>query len=169
MEKTYFLNREQYLKLKAAWKELSDKKMITSADIIIYNVLRGKPIGNGFSKTTNPLHRQRNDEWDGFNQAKEKALSKFPECSTATYWLNKARKQSDESKAYYENQNEKLRINFEKRFGISIPYEPHCLSANIIDAKLDDVGYVYLFIREDLSIPQQIIQTAHAVELSGRN
>lgn len=27
-----------------------------------------------------------------------------------------------------------------------------------------DNHYVYLFIREDLSIPQQIIQTAHAVD-----
>jgi hypothetical protein len=30
-------------------------------------------------------------------------------------------------------------------------------------------GYIYLFIREDLSIPQQIIQTAHAVDELNKN
>jgi len=28
--------------------------------------------------------------------------------------------------------------------------------------------YMYLFIREDLSIPQQIVQTAHAVDELGK-
>lgn len=163
MEKTYFLNREQYLNLKAAWKNLSDSKQITPGDVVIYNVLRGKPIANGFSKTTNPNHIQRNNEWNGFVQAKEAALNNLPECSSSTYWLRTARKITEDTKAHYERANEKLRINFERKFGIEIPPNSW-LSKNIKDADHTDPHYVYLFVREDLSIPQQIVQVAHAVE-----
>lgn len=33
---------------------------------------------------------------------------------------------------------------------------------------MNDNPYMYLFIREDLSIPQQIVQTAHAVDELGK-
>ena len=33
---------------------------------------------------------------------------------------------------------------------------------------MDKTPYMYLFIREDLSIPQQIVQTAHAVDEMGK-
>ena len=33
---------------------------------------------------------------------------------------------------------------------------------------MHNTPYIYLFIREDLSIPQQIVQTAHAVDELGK-
>lgn len=33
---------------------------------------------------------------------------------------------------------------------------------------MSNTPYMYLFIREDLSIPQQIVQTAHAVDELGK-
>jgi hypothetical protein len=33
---------------------------------------------------------------------------------------------------------------------------------------MNNTPYMYMFIREDLSIPQQIVQTAHAVDELGK-
>lgn len=45
----YLFNKEQYLKIKQAWKNLPTR---TARDVVIYNFLRSKPLDRGFSATS---------------------------------------------------------------------------------------------------------------------
>jgi hypothetical protein len=52
MEKQFFLSKEAYLKFKAAWADLAQKKKVTSTDILFYNIIRGKKFRRGFTPIT---------------------------------------------------------------------------------------------------------------------
>lgn len=88
MEKNYIINSEQYIALKQAWKRLAELKSIMPHDIIIYNLLRGKALRNGFVPVTNPSKIQGLDEWFSYNRACFDAGWKLPdrrpECVAST-------------------------------------------------------------------------------------
>ena len=64
MEKTYFISREDFIKLKAAWKIIPAP---TAADMVIYNVLRSFPGVRGFVPKTKV---EKSQEWRAFIDAK---------------------------------------------------------------------------------------------------
>lgn len=68
MEKTYFISREDFINLKAAWKRIPAH---TAADMVIYNVLRSKSAASGFVPKTKNI--QGNDAWWAFISAKSAA------------------------------------------------------------------------------------------------
>jgi hypothetical protein len=64
MEKTFYVNKENYEALITTWKS---KKEHSSSDHVIYNILRCKPADHGFTvKQQNIL---AHDPWYGFNHA----------------------------------------------------------------------------------------------------
>ena len=71
--KEYYISREQYLSLKAAW---SAKSSHEAWEMVIYNILRSKPIDHGFSEKKQ--HIQSNDPWQGFNLALGTAANYCP-------------------------------------------------------------------------------------------
>jgi hypothetical protein len=155
MEKTYLLTRDDYLNLKAAWKKLADAKDIKSSDIIIYNVLRGKAPANGFSATAQgSKHERANDPWFAFEQAKKNALSRMPNGHsvklTMKWYPGKA-----------EEYHAKVTAAFVTRYGIEAPEE---LNGQLCVAKPTSPAYMYIFVREDMSAPQQIVQAVHAAQ-----
>jgi len=64
MEKQYYISKEQFLALKAKWKESAYH---SASDMIIYNILRSKPADNGFAPKTKNI--QGINEWYAFNEA----------------------------------------------------------------------------------------------------
>ena len=69
MEKQYYITREQYLSLKAAWNKLATEKAITPQDIFTYNILRSRLPTRGFSPASGG-HIRCNDPWYAFNTSK---------------------------------------------------------------------------------------------------
>jgi hypothetical protein len=67
----FIINKEEYLKLAAAWKTIPAR---TAEDHILYNVLRGFDLKRGFS----PIQKQSKlsngfTEWQAFDKAKREA------------------------------------------------------------------------------------------------
>jgi len=108
MEKQYYITKEQYESLKAAWAthSMHDAKMH-----IIYNILRSKPAKHGFTEKTK--HIQGNDPWYGFNVAKKDALwsisTKNPFSPTSATGIR------------YAEQLVERKAAFKKYFGIDMP------------------------------------------------
>lgn len=67
----YYLQAEQYEAVVKAWKVLADNRSIESADIVIYNILRGAPASRGFIERKTNV--QGNDPWFAFEQSKARA------------------------------------------------------------------------------------------------
>lgn len=82
--KEYYISREQYLTVKATWKETTH-----GADThIIYNVLRSKPIDLGFTERKKGI--QNNDPWFSFKEALRTArwiVSSKPELFKAVFGI----------------------------------------------------------------------------------
>lgn len=106
MEKQYYITREQYLSLKAAWKKLADSGSITPQDIFTYNILRNMNPTKGFSPATGG-HIRGNDAWYSYNNAKAIAYQSTP------------RLQDNQ-----EYRDRKLK-RFSERFGIECPEDLH--------------------------------------------
>lgn len=73
----YLLSKAQYQSLVLTIKDKTAFKTLTSSDIILYNIVRGKPLTNGFSPLTNlgrlnavPGVDYGGGEYYAFNQAK---------------------------------------------------------------------------------------------------
>lgn len=64
MEKTYLISKEQYLKAKKTW---ASKNNHEAFEMIIYNLLRSKPLNNGFCEKKSNI--QGNDPWYAYHQA----------------------------------------------------------------------------------------------------
>ena len=64
MEKEFYITKEQFVALKEAWKS---KASHSASEMIIYNLLRSKPIDNGFCPKTKNI--QGGNEWYAFNNA----------------------------------------------------------------------------------------------------
>ena len=50
---TIFDTKEQYLTFRAAWAKAAQKKQLTAAHMVMYNLIRNKPIHKGFTPVTN--------------------------------------------------------------------------------------------------------------------
>lgn len=80
MEKTYYLNREQYNAVKDHWKTKSSHR---AWEHVVYNVLRDKDPKNGFHEKKSNI--QGNDPWHGFKFALSQAkwyIKPFPGMTT---------------------------------------------------------------------------------------
>jgi len=64
MENQYYISKEQFLTLKAKWKESNNH---SASDMIVYNILRSKPADHGFVAKRKNI--QGNNEWHAFNEA----------------------------------------------------------------------------------------------------
>lgn len=64
MEKEFYITKEEFVALKEAWKAKADH---SAPEIIIYNILRSKPVDNGFVPKTKNI--QGRNEWYAFNEA----------------------------------------------------------------------------------------------------
>lgn len=78
MEKQYYITKEQFTALTAAWKA---KASHSAAEHIIYNILRSKDAKLGFCEKTKSI--QGNDPWYGFKTALSEAKSL---CGTKNLW-----------------------------------------------------------------------------------
>lgn len=106
MEKTFYIDKEQYKITTATWKAKHDH---TAADQVIYNVLRCKPIDRGFcEKQKNILG---NDPWFAFNSALKTAIWQATQVATNSAWYGESTKQSDARKLAY----------FKETFGFDMP------------------------------------------------
>jgi hypothetical protein len=102
MENQYYISKEQFLTLKAKWKESNHH---SAADMIIYNILRSKPADNGFAPKTKNI--QGNNEWYAFNGALWTASRVNVKRIPGTYRM--------------ETDVEATNAEFKKKFGIDRP------------------------------------------------
>lgn len=121
MEKVYRLTKEEFKKLKTAWRALSENKLIKPEDIVVYNFLREKSPDSGFVEVVNPRRIKGCDPLYAFHET----------------WYKLYRYSSGplKSKPLLE-QNRKA---FEDRYGI--PY-PNYLDKDI--RNLHSIGSEYL-------------------------
>lgn len=49
----YILSKDQFIVFQTAFKRLAQAKEITAEDMVLYNILRNKPIDHGFTPITN--------------------------------------------------------------------------------------------------------------------
>lgn len=114
MEKQYYLTKEQFTSLSAAWKA---RRHHTGSEHIIYNILRSKSAKLGFCERTTSV--QNNDTWYGFHTALQGAKAM---CNTANkmerYRGNERYAQSVQA----EDDRIKARLAYFKgTFGIELP------------------------------------------------
>lgn len=69
--RTYYVSKEEYLALKAHWSK--NHWQHGAKDMVVYNVLRGKPARNGFVEKKR--HLQGNDPWFAYKLACSNALN----------------------------------------------------------------------------------------------
>lgn len=50
----FITSKEEFLFIQKAFKEKARTKQITSTDILLYNIIRGKNVDRGFTPITNP-------------------------------------------------------------------------------------------------------------------
>ena len=102
MENQYYISKEQFLTLKAKWKESNHH---SAADMIIYNILRSKPADNGFAPKTKNI--QGNNEWYAFNGA--------------LWTASRVKMMRDPITRSFGTDIESTNAEFKKKFGIDRP------------------------------------------------
>lgn len=107
--KEYYISREQYLSLKAAW---SAKSSHEAWEMVIYNILRSKPIDHGFSERKN--HIQGDNPWYAFNVALGTTQNYCP--TTKCPW-----KEGSPSAARWEIGHKNYLDHAKRVFGIDMP------------------------------------------------
>ena len=113
MEKQYYISKEQYQAVKAAWK--IGRRI--AWDHVIYNVLRDKPISTGFCE--NKSNPQGNDTWFALKQAISSARMV---CNTKNPWeANKDKVGYGNSYQNAEDRIAKNKKEFKDSFGIDMP------------------------------------------------
>lgn len=108
-QQQYLITKEQFLTVSRAWK--TSIRYPSAVEIIIYNVLRSKPIKNGFVMKTR--HIQGNSPWYGFESALKKARER---CNNVNPFdpTSKAGK-------IFEEVFKNRKVTFRSRFGIDLP------------------------------------------------
>lgn len=72
---TYILSKEQYQLFNEKFIEAANAKSLTSANIILNNILRGKDARRGFTPITNPTKLNHGaNEWQGFDAARSQLV-----------------------------------------------------------------------------------------------
>jgi len=98
MEKTYYLTKEQFIAMTAAWKS---KDAHTASEHLIYNILRSKPADLGFTEKYKEILTAGDPlKWKAFTDA-----------IVAAKWSIKTRQFGDYKPDVY----------FKNAFGIDIP------------------------------------------------
>lgn len=111
MEKQYYISKEQYTALLAAW---SSRKNHSAGEHIIYNLLRSKPATTGFVERKKAI--QGDDPWYAYKQA-VKSAQHF--CSLTNPWAHWNKEQS-----MYLHGEQRIKNNqkqFEATFGFEMP------------------------------------------------
>lgn len=114
MEKTYFITKEQYQAVKAAW---TTRYNHTAWEIVIYNILRSKPIRNGFVERGRNI--QGDSPWYAFKLALQGARQA---CNTTNPW---GKDRGNEKYAATVKRGDdhiaETKAAFRKTFGIDMP------------------------------------------------
>jgi len=113
MEKQYFISKEQFVALLAAWKASTHH---TAAEHIIYNILRSKDARLGFIERKSNI--QGDDPWYAYKLALNDALRL---CSLANPWEKYKDTSHHGSYVGGQKQVEERQKRFKDRFGIDIP------------------------------------------------
>ncbi len=115
MEKQYFISKEQFVALLAAWKASTHH---TAAEHIIYNILRSKDARLGFIERKSNI--QGDNPWYAYKLAREDAMRL---CSLANPWEKYSDPASPYHKSYLggQKQVEERQKRFKDRFGIDVP------------------------------------------------
>ena len=112
--KNYFLNKEDYLTLKAHWAQHHWQS--GAKEMIIYNILRSKPARNGF--TTRKKNIQGNDPWFGFREALKQAFYYTYEANSP--WVFWGARFVDDREEHRKEMEQRIRERFKERFGIEL-------------------------------------------------
>lgn len=68
---SYTLSKQEFLQFQSAFKARAKTGSNSSADMVLYNIVRGKSAKHGFTPITNQIKINNGaSEWSGFNQAK---------------------------------------------------------------------------------------------------
>lgn len=113
MEKQYYITKEQFTALTAAWRA---KASHSATEHIIYNILRSKDAKLGFVERAKNI--QGNDSWYAYKEALKAAKSL---CSTKNPWAQY--KDTPHSRSY-ESGEARIKANqqkFKDTFGIDMP------------------------------------------------
>lgn len=106
---TYYLTKEEYLAVKAVWSAMSKH---SPQDLIIYNILRGKPVKNGFKESTKQI--LGNNPWFTLDKYKMLAYFKMPESNSRFMTRHPA---------YIDRKIDISKSEFKSNFGIDIPID----------------------------------------------
>jgi hypothetical protein len=109
MENQFNITKEQYLTVLATWKA---KKEHDAADIILYNILRTKPVDRGF--VAKKKHIQGNDPWAAYHQALWDASQRI---NTKNMYAGN----SEKWVLIGEERIKSRKVAFKQTFGIDIP------------------------------------------------
>lgn len=68
---SYTLSKQEFLQFQSAFRARAKAGSISSPDMVLYNIVRGKPANHGFTAITNTRKLQNGaDRWEGYKQAK---------------------------------------------------------------------------------------------------
>ena len=59
------LSQEQFIAFRDAFRTLARNKSVTSADMLLYNIVRGKPADYGFTPITNKIKLSNGQQYNG--------------------------------------------------------------------------------------------------------
>lgn len=113
MEKTYFITKEQYQAVKAAW---TTRYNHTAWEIVIYNILRSKPIRNGFVERGRNI--QGDSPWYAFKLALQGARQA---CSTKNPWEKDRGTRNHFAVIHADERIAASQTAFRNTFGIDMP------------------------------------------------
>lgn len=75
---SHTLSKTEFQQFQAAFKARANANQISSVDMVVYNLVRGKPTSSGFTAVTNSIKLNAGqDPWYSYKQAKFSATYYF--------------------------------------------------------------------------------------------